>query len=112
MSEVKIVVDNSGKTKEEMRSAVRMALEACGIQCEGNAMLELENNPRRIDTGYLRDSITHTMSGENSVYIGTNVEYALYVHDGTSKMTPNRFMRNALENHRNEYIDIIKNYMQ
>ena len=98
--------------------------------------MELENDPRRIDTGLLRNSITYAiagkkpakteytadkgdgkgkyqgivpkMEGERTVYIGTNVKYAPYVHEGHytatgKKITANRFLRNAVEKHKEEY---------
>ena len=34
---------------------------------------------------------------KKAVYIGTNVKYAIYVHEGTSRMTPNRFLKNAVQ---------------
>lgn len=44
-------------------------------------------------------------SGKNdkAVYVGTNVEYAIYVHEGTSKMSANRFIKNAVMKHKDEY---------
>lgn len=133
-------VDNSDKVKEEFNEATLRVLEAIGIHVEGEAKEELENDPRRIDTGLLRNSITYALSGESpkitsyhgdnpskygtekmtpigyyngtapddtedkkAVYIGTNVEYAAYVHEGTGgffglfkKMKPNRFLKNAI----------------
>lgn len=47
-------------------------------------------------------------SSGRSVIIGSNVEYALYVHEGTARMSPNRFLKNALE--RNQ--DQIKRYIE
>ena len=47
-----------------------------------------------------------------SVYIGTNVEYAYYVHDGTDRMAPNRFLKNAISKNRAELSDIIKKNLQ
>lgn len=44
---------------------------------------------------------------KNTLYVGTNVEYAPYVHEGTSRMKPNRFLKNAFV--RNE--DQIKEYI-
>lgn len=88
--------DNSDKALSEMREKVGAALEAVGIHVEGEAKDELENPPRRVDTGRLKNSITHEVAGkENAVYVGTNVEYAIYVHEGTRRMTPNRFLKNA-----------------
>ena len=88
------------------------ALEACGIQAENYSKLELENSPRRIDTGNLRNSITHTVSGdEKTVYIGSNVEYGVYVHEGTVRMAPNRFLKNAMTRHVSEYKKILESYL-
>lgn len=110
MASVKIT-DNTDKFKDAMDDAVNRALEAIGIQAEGYAKLELENDPRRIDTGNLRNSITHAVK-DDAVYIGTNVEYGIYVHEGTVKMTANRFLKNAVEKNVSEYADIAKSYMK
>lgn len=72
--------DHTQDAKNNMREAINRALEAMGLQAESYAKLELENDPRRIDTGNLRNSITHSVqSEEQAVYVGTNVEYAVYV---------------------------------
>lgn len=107
------IKDNTQYFKDAMTDAVGRALEAVGIQAEGYAKLELENDPRRIDTGNLRNSITHVVDdGEDAVYIGTNVEYGIYVHEGTVKMKANRFLKNAVESNASEYAEIIKSYMK
>lgn len=112
MASVKIV-DNSSIFKTAKDEAVARALEAIGIQAEGNAKLELENTPRRIDTGNLRNSISYSVqSNEEAVYIGTNVEYAPYVHDGTMKMAANRFLKNAAERNSAEYKAIAERYLK
>lgn len=72
--------DHTQDAKNGMRESINRALEAIGLQAESYAKLELENDPRRIDTGNLRNSITHNVqSEEQAVYVGTNVEYAVYV---------------------------------
>ena len=106
------ITDHSDEVLQALAEQKEPALEAAGLQCEGYGMLELENPPRRIDTGNLRNSINHVLSGNEAVYIGTNVDYALYVHDGTSRMKPNRFMKNALYSHASEYIKIIEEYLK
>lgn len=107
------LVDKTEEFKAAMDDAVNRALEAVGLQAEGYAKLELENDPRRIDTGNLRNSITHVVdAGECAVYIGTNVEYGIYVHEGTVKMKANRFLKNAVENNASEYAEIMKSYMK
>ena len=47
--------------------------------------------PKRIDTGRLRASINTqvvTRNGEPGVLVGTNVRYAMWVHDGTGIYGP------------------------
>lgn len=146
---VNIVADNTEAAKLEMQMRVERALTAVGIQVATNAREEIQKNPSRIDTGLLRNSITHAVNGGgtaiggysadrpskytgkipdpgtyggtmpqgkkgvNTVYIGTNVEYAEYVHEGFhlpsgKKVAPNRFLKNAIENNKDEIISIIK----
>ena len=123
------LIDHTDDAKRDMAKAIERALDDVGIHLEGAAAEELQNSPMRIDTGLLRNSITHAVAGhktakgeyqadrpktktgaitvgtysgvmgsldEKAVYIGTNVEYAIYVHEGTSRMAPNRFLKNAV----------------
>ena len=120
-----------------METAVHRALEACGIQAEAHAVTYLHSNPRRIDNGNLKNSITHKVE-DKTAYIGTNVEYGIYVHEGTGiyagngggrktpwsyqddkgkwhvtrGMAPNRFLKNAVANHAEEYKMIIENELK
>lgn len=91
-----VIDDYSKEALEAKEAAVRLFLEEAGLHLEGQAQRELENAPRRIDTGTLRNSISHA-PGKDYVDVGTNVEYGIYVHDGTRKMDANRFLRNALD---------------
>lgn len=58
------------------------ALERIGLEAEGYAI-----DLAPVDTSRLRNSISHVVDG-NTVYIGTNVEYAPYVELGTGKYYP------------------------
>lgn len=78
------IIDNSGLAKEEMQAACLRALERCGLQAEGYA-----KNLCPVDTGNLRNSITHQVdSGGPAAYIGSNMEYAPHVELGTGKYYP------------------------
>lgn len=99
--------DNSPAVRAAFEKAIPRALTACGIQGMANCQLELENHPRRIDTGRLRASINSRVSGKTA-NIGTNVEYGIYVHEGTRKMEANRFLRNGVEKHADDYYKIIE----
>lgn len=71
------ITDNSGLVREEFQAAVLRALEKCGLTAEGYAKLLCP-----VDTGNLRNSITHQVDeGGDVVYIGTNSEYGAYVTD-------------------------------
>jgi hypothetical protein len=62
-----------------------------GKKVEAAAKRNLQRFPRRINTGLLRSSI-HTelvsLGGKPAVRIGTNVYYAIFVHEGTGLYGP------------------------
>lgn len=79
MADDVLFIDNSKLFQEEFKAALKRALERCGMQAEGYA-----KDLTPVDTGNLRNSITHKVL-EDAVYIGTNNEYATYVELGTGK---------------------------
>lgn len=96
---------------DEFDPAVRKALEEIGIEAEAHAK-EIITEKGAVDTGRLRNSITHAVGekdGSIAVYVGTNVEYAPWVESGTSKMKERPFIRPAIENYRDEYREIVEN---
>lgn len=64
-----------------------------------------------VDTGRLRASISHD-TDDDTMYLGTNVEYAPYVEMGTSRMDAQPYLRPAIENHLGEYKEIMNEVMQ
>lgn len=73
------ITDNSGEFIRAKDEAVIRVLEAVGGHLEEEAADELENEPRRVDTGRLKGSITHAPVTGPEVIVGTNVNYAIYV---------------------------------
>lgn len=74
-------------------------LELRGVAVRSAAQKRLRSDPRRIDTGNLINSIQLQTIFRNRlpvIVIGTNVEYSIYVHEGTSRMRPNPFLRDGL----------------
>ena len=65
--------DNSQQILSAMEKGKRNALTAIGATAETYA-----KKATPVDTGRLRNSISHTVDGE-AVYIGSNVEYAAFV---------------------------------
>lgn len=82
------LTDNTDIIRRATDEAIQRALERVGQFVEDEAKLELQKDPPRIDTGALRNSITHTVKGR-SVIVGTNMQYAIYVHEGTGKYNSN-----------------------
>ena len=100
--------DNSKEIIEAMKQATVLALEKCGLAAEGYA-----KKLAPVDTGNLRNSITHEVDdGEPAAYIGTNVEYAPYVCLGTIHMKAQPFLKPAVADHANEYRKIIENELK
>ena len=103
-----ITEDNVELVQKAASEAVYKVLEALGLQAEGYAQMAAP-----VDTGRLRNSITHQVSEEaNEVYIGTNVEYAVFQEEGTKHIKPKHFLQNAVSNHNDEYNAIIKDILE
>lgn len=108
-----IVEDNSKLIKQAAEIQILRALETCGLQAERYAVENITAQDA-VDTGFLRNSITHAIAGktpsktsysadkggrkgsysgnvgdrdEKAVYIGSNVEYAPYIEYGTGSGT-------------------------
>ncbi len=126
---MKVEINNrSDDVRAALQEAAERALEKCGMVAEGYAKRLCP-----VDTGNLRNSITHTVDpAESAAYIGTNNEYAAYVEMGTGKYypggrptpwayqdekgnwhktsgnKPQPFLKPALADHKNVYANIIK----
>lgn len=75
--------DHSEEVLKAMNGAVLRGLEKCGLVAEGYAK-KLVNSPGKRGTGYLRNSITHTVNmEEKAMYIGSPVSYASFIEVGT-----------------------------
>ena len=61
-------------------------------------IVERESKARTpVDTGLLRRSITTRMLSRTSGQVGTNIEYARFVHDGTRYMAARPFLTQGLD---------------
>ena len=100
--EIEIRKDNSKVVLAEMDEAKVRALTAIGIL---GSFYAADRSP--VDTGRLRNSMTYNL-GDNCVYIGSNVEYAVYQELGTRKIRGHHMIRDAAQNHTNEYKELIR----
>lgn len=129
-----IKVDNIDKVIAEKNDLVRRAMVECGLDMERFAKEELYPDHGKV-TGRLQNSITfatvdyqspgnedtssvlasskdmkqHGKPQEASVYVGTNVEYAPYIENGSSKRGAGyHYLKNSIQGHEKEYEKIIK----
>ena len=103
----KIEKDNTEEIKKKARENLMTALELIAQQAEANAVYEI-TALGAVDTGNLRRNIEHGVDGEDTAYVGTNVEYGKYVEYGTSKMPARPFLKQAVENHKAEYKKLLE----
>lgn len=94
------ITDNSPEVQAAFNDKIALVLSAIGEIAEGYAK---EDCP--VDTGRLRNSITHRTQGKDE-YIGTNVEYAPYVelidrYNHTNGKA--HFLRDAATTHGEEF---------
>lgn len=81
--EFTIKVDNSDKVLKALEERKEAILEAWGQQGVSHVK-NVITQESRVDTGAMRNSITHQVElGESAVYVGTNSEYAIYNEFGT-----------------------------
>ena len=102
------ITSNRELTEQASDEAIDRALEAIGLQAEGYAKMLCP-----VDTGRLRNSITHTVdvTGHKAI-IGTNVEYAAYVEMGTSRTKAQPYLQPAVMNHIDEYSNMAEYFLK
>lgn len=94
-----VVEDNTDMVIEQLSLAIARALEAIGIEAEGDAA-----SITPVDTGRLKNSITHTIDADGPwAVIGTNVEYAKWVHMGARGRDPQPFLTDAVTHNAEKY---------
>ena len=104
MASISVSINVNNGIGAEVNAACRRALEICGGKAESYAKMRCP-----VDTGNLRNSITHQAEGDMAEAIGTAVEYAPYVEFGTHKMAGRPYLVPSLEEHVDEYKQVIQN---
>ena len=105
--ESKAAVDAFRAYSKRIGGLVGKAIRESAMIVENDAKLSfkgrddesVKGEPPRVDTGRLRTSITHR-TGEDMIgpfaEVGTNVEYAMDVENGTSQTWPHPFLSYSL----------------
>ncbi len=114
------VTSHRHTVESDVTKAIHRALEICGGKAETYAKKLCP-----VDTGNLRNSITHQREGDDTELIGTSVEYAPYVEIGhhqepgryvpaigkrlVASYVPGKpYMAPALQNHVSEYKEVFE----
>ena len=133
--------DNTEEVLSALEAAIKRGNEAIGMTAEGHAKKKI-TVAGAVDTGRLRNSITYALAGEEThvksykankggkdretytydgtaegkkgsgVYIGTNVEYAVFVENGAQGRTPVHFLQDAATGHTDEYKRLMEDSMK
>lgn len=98
------IEDNTKEVLSEMDRKIALILSAMGETAEKYAKLGCP-----VDTGRLRNSITHKEDKLNT-YIGTNVEYAENMELNHPRQS--HYLRNAIANHVQEYEGLAKKLLK
>ena len=142
MANVSIILTNNvGDVIYASGNAIDYALEIIGLKAEKYAKARCpvgtveSTGVKGYRGGTLRNSITHTVQKNHTLQLGTNVEYAPYVELGTgpyfqappswesfdvptpsglghSYVRPRPYLRPAIEDHLNEYKDVLENELK
>lgn len=98
--------DNSEQVLSAMEKAIKNGLEAIGLTAEGHA-----KKITPVDTGRLRNSISHATDKE-AAFIGTNVEYAIFVEAGARGRKGVHMLQRAASEHTDEYKRLMEDSMK
>lgn len=129
--------DNTEEVLSALEAAIKRGNEAIGMTAERHAKKKCP-----VYTGRLRNSITYALAGEEThvksykankggkdretytydgtaegekesgVYIGTNVEYAVFVENGARGRAAVHFLQDAAANHSDEYKRLMEDSMK
>lgn len=128
--------DNTKEVLEALEKAKIRGLTAIGMEAEGFAK-EDPNMP--VDTGLARNSITFALAGEEAhikeykadkgeekgsysgtaegekgeaVYLGSNVEYFVFIENGGRTINARHILRNAASGHADRYKELMEDSMK
>ena len=98
--------DNTDEVLAALKRTKKRGLEAIGLAAEGHAKKETP-----VDTGRLRNSIAHAVEGD-AAFIGTNVEYAVFVEAGARGRKGVHMLQRAATEHTDEYKQIMEDALK
>lgn len=111
-ADAEVIVDVREDNTEQILHALDQA-KANGLQEIGLAAERFAVMKTPVDTGRLKNSMTHALDVPNdAVYVGTNVEYAVYVELGAHGRDGARMLTHAAEDHSDYYRRLMKEALE
>ena len=98
--------DNIDEVLQALEEKTRQSLEEVGQIAVNDAR---NNTPVR--TGNLRNSMTYSIQ-DGEVIVGSDVDYAVYVEEGTSKQKGQHMVRDAMQDNIDEFRTLIEQNMR
>lgn len=101
------MISHASKVLSKYKSNKRAALEAIGQAATEITVDYMDTRygaPIR-ETGDLMASIAFKV-GRNDVIIGSNINYAVFIHEGTPKMRARPFLRDAINENKKVYSEL------
>lgn len=114
-------VSHKQEVLEAKNQAIAAALTEMGVLAERFVKEKISEpkphsdgtNRPSVVTGNLRNSIDFEVDqADETVYIGTNVEYAPYVELGTSRSPEYPFLKPAIAGHISDFQEIAENHLK
>lgn len=110
------IIDNSEKVKSQIDQNKKRALTAMGlkgVEVIVNQMQSGYGRPIRI-TGDLQRDVNSQVenSKADTVDVGNSLDYAKFVHEGTSKMAGRPYITDAIMKSKDNLQDVAKAYLK
>lgn len=116
MAGVKVEIRGGKELAKKFRNMGRQTQDRVDqILLKAGFMIERDaKNNTPVDTGRLRSSVSTRLVAANrkSVEVGTNVKYARFVHDGTSKVPARPFLTSAMEKNKIKILRLFKDVIK
>ena len=99
---------NKAAVQRQMEANIDRALTAVGEEAVGKVKKQMKHGYDKPihKTGTLEGSIAHKRVSSRSEAVGTNVKYATFVHEGTSRMKGRPFLKDGILNNQKRLVKV------
>lgn len=110
-------IDNRAKVLAMMNANVSRAIQAVGTEAVGLVVQQMKSGygrPIRRTGDLMRDvdyKAEETSTG-GSVLVGNGLDYAVHVHEGTTRMAGRHYLRDALEKSGDRLGEVMADYLK